>query len=171
MPEPRLADLTNAELFELHTQVLQELNIRGVARTANSLQGEVGEALALAVYGGVLPPTGEKSVDVIDSRGRRIQVKTRTLPQGVQRVFQFSDLDFDMALCIRFDRASSDLVWAREFTPHELGILASTHPRGPRLSTGLASKNGTDVTETFRVAHNSLRNALGLEGRISTLPE
>lgn len=171
MPEPRLAELTNAELFALHAQIRQELNIRGVARTANNLQGEAGEALALAVYGGVLPSTGEKSVDVIDSRRRRIQVKTRTLPQGVQRFFQFSNLDFDVALCIRFERDSSDLVWAREYTPQELEDLSSFHPSGPRLPTGRAAKNGTDVTATFQLAYNSMRNDQRLENTTSALPE
>lgn len=157
MPDSKLANLTNAELIDLHAHVLRELTNRGITRTASSLQGEVGEALALAVYGGLLPPPGTQSVDVIDPRGRRIQVKTRTLPQGVQRVFQFSDLDFDVAICIRFDRSSNDLVWAREYTPHDLQKLTTPHARGPRLPTGIATQSGTDRTASFQAAYQAIR--------------
>lgn len=81
--------------------------------------------LALAVYGATLPPPGTKAYDLTDAQGRLVQVKTRTLARRVDRIFQFRRLDFDLALCIRFDCDSNDLDWAREYDEEELHTLAS----------------------------------------------
>ncbi|MFV4913627.1 hypothetical protein PFZ49_08720 [Microbacterium lacticum] len=91
-----LRELTLTELFELQANIGGEFQRRGVSRTAGSIQGEVGESLALAVYGGMLPPPGARAYDLNDAQGRLVQVKTRTLPAGVTRVFQFDSLDFDV---------------------------------------------------------------------------
>lgn len=152
-----LSALSNAELFDLHARVQREFGTRGISRTSGAIQGEVGEALALAVYGGTLPPPGTKAYDLTDAQGRLVQVKTRTLLPGVTRVFQFHSLDFDVALCIRFDRATNALDWAREYTVDELRGLVSPHANGPRLPMGRAKDNGRDVTAAFRAAYDTLR--------------
>ncbi|MUU73525.1 hypothetical protein [Pseudarthrobacter sp. GA104] len=89
MTIPDLSALTLSELLQLQARIGQEIIRRGVSRTSGSIQGEVGEALAKAVYGGVLAPPGTKAYDLADALGRKIQVKTRTLPRGVDRMFQF----------------------------------------------------------------------------------
>lgn len=152
-----LEALPVSELFDLHAQVLRELGRRGISRTSGSIQGEVGEGLALAVYGGTLPPPGTKAYDLTAADGRRIQVKTRTLPKGDDRMFQFHSLEFDLALCIRFDRESHHLDWAREYDVEELRTLVSRHAQGPRLPMGRAHANGRDVTSRFRAAYDVLR--------------
>lgn len=152
-----LEALPLAELFDLHTRIQREFGRRGVSRTSGAIQGEVGEGLALAVYGGTLPPPGTKAYDLTDAQGRLIQVKTRTLPRGDERMFQFHSLDFDLALCVRFDRDSNDLDWAREYDVDELRGLVSPHAQGPRLPMGRAKVNGRDVTATFRAAYDALR--------------
>lgn len=152
-----LRELTLTELFELQANIGGEFQRRGVSRTAGSIQGEVGESLALAVYGGMLPPPGARAYDLNDAQGRLVQVKTRTLPAGVTRVFQFDSLDFDVALCIRFDRDTNALDWAREYDVEELRGLVSPHASGPRLPMGRAKANGRDVTATFRAAYDALR--------------
>ncbi|WP_420792192.1 DUF6998 domain-containing protein [Arthrobacter agilis] len=149
--------LTLSELFDLQAQIQREFTRRGVARTSGAIQGEVGERLALAVYGGALPPPGTKAYDLVDAHGRLVQVKTRTLPKGVNRIFQFHSLDFDLALCMRFDRHSGELEWAREYDVEELRLLVSPHAQGPRLPTGRAQTNGRDMTTTFQVAYKALR--------------
>lgn len=149
--------LALAELFELNARIQRELGKRGVTRTSGAIQGEVGEGLALAVYGGTLPPPGMKAYDLIDAQGRLVQVKTRTLPKDVHRIFQFHNLDFDVAVCIRFDRNSNDLEWAREYDVEELRSLVRPHAQGPRLPTGRARANGRDVTVSFRAAYDALR--------------
>lgn len=152
-----LEALELSELFDLHTRIQREFNRRGVARTSGAIQGEVGEGLALAVYGGTLPPPGTKAYDLTDAQGRLVQVKTRTLPKGDDRIFQFHSLDFDLALCIRFDRDSNELDWAREYDVHELRSLVSPHAQGPRLPMGRARANGRDVSASFRAAYDTFR--------------
>ena len=151
-----LEELSLSELFDLHARIQREFARRGVSRTSGAIQGEVGEGLALAVYGGTLPPPATKPYDLIDAQGRLIQAKTRTLPKGDQRIFQFHSLDFDIAVCIRFDRDSNELEWAREFDNSELRSLVSPHAQGPRLPMARAHANGRDVTSTFRAAYHAL---------------
>jgi len=152
-----LERLPLSELFDLHARVQREFGRRGISRTSGAIQGEVGEGLALAVYGGALPPPGTRAYDLTDAQGRLVQVKTRTLPEGVTRMFQFDSLDFDLAVCIRFDRGSNDLDWAREYDVEELRSLLSPHADGPRLPMGRAKANGRDMTATFRDAYDALR--------------
>lgn len=154
----KLDELTRAELFNLEAAIRRELGRRGTVRTSGSIQGEVGERLALEVYGGRLPPVGTKAFDLVDANGRFVQVKTRTLPNGEHRIFQFDSLDFDLAICIRFDRDSNDLEWAREYDVAELRSLVSPHKKGPRLPTGRARRNGRDVTAAFLGAYDTLRS-------------
>jgi hypothetical protein len=157
-----LAALPLSELLNLHARIQREFGRRGVSRTSGPIQGEVGEGLALSVYGGTLPPPGTRAHDLIDAEGRLIQVKTRTLPPGVTRMFQFDSLDFDLAVCMRFDRETNALDWAREYDVEELRSLVSPHADGPRLPMGRATANGRDVTATFRAAYEALRG-IGIE--------
>lgn len=143
------------ELLVLHARAQQELGRRGLTRTSGSVHGELGEALALALYGGVLSPPGTKAYDLIDGEARRVQVKTRTLPSGQDRTFHFHELGFDLALCIRFDRASNEVEWAREYSVEEVQSLARPHSKGLRLSTGRARVNGHDVTDAVRAAYTA----------------
>lgn len=79
-------------------------------------------------------------------------MKSRTLPPGKPRHFGFKSLDFDLTVCLRLDRETNGLEWAREFRPSEIRSLASDHEDGPRLSTRRASEYGQDVTAAFRAA-------------------
>lgn len=157
MTELDLESLTISELLDLHARIQREFGRRKVLRTSTAIQGEVGEALALTVYGGTLPLPGTRAYDLTDGQGRLVQVKTRTLPRGSTRMFQFDSLDFDLALCIRFDRDTNSLDWAREYDVEELRALVSPHADGPRLPMGRAMLSGRDMTETFRSAYDALR--------------
>lgn len=150
MPPYDLQRLTLSDLLRLDAELHGELMRRGISRTASDLGGELGEYLAQRVYGGELSPPGTAAFDLTDAQGRRVQVKSRTLPPGHQRHFAFDSLDFDLAVCLRFDRDTNRLEWAREFGPSELYALLTAHKDGPRLPTGRASKNGADVTAAFR---------------------
>lgn len=156
MTETNLEAMSLQDLLTLYAGIQKELQRRGVSRTAGSIQGELGEQLALLVYGGVMPLPGAKAYDLTDNAGRRIQVKTRTLPPGDDRTFHFNNLDFDFAICIRFDRESGELDWAREYSTPELRELVSPHAGGFRLPMGRAKQNGVDVTASFRGAHTAL---------------
>lgn len=156
MTIPDMGGLTLAELPELQARLGREIARRGALRSSGSIQGEIGEDLALAIYGGVLAPPGTKGYDLTDVHGRRIQVKTRTLPRGDDRIFQFSSIDVDLAVCIRFDRETNALDWAREYTREELREIVSPHAQGPQLPMGRARRNGTDVTVTFQSAYEAI---------------
>jgi hypothetical protein len=158
MAELDLEAMTLPDLLSLYGNIQQEFQRRGVSRTAGSIEGEIGERLALTIYGGTLPPPGTKAYDLTDAAGRKIQVKTRTLPRGDDRMFQFHTLDFDVAVCIRFDRGTGHLDWAREYSVTELRGLVSPHAAGPRLPMGRAKANGMDVTPAFRQAYDALRS-------------
>lgn len=151
--EDSLSDLMtrrSALLAELGT-ITTELKRRGLGRT-DQVVGELGERLALEVYGGLLEPPSAPDIDLIDAGGRRIQVKARELPAGARRPFQFESMDFDIAVCIRFDRATFHLDWAREITVEEFVEIHAAHKAGPRLLSVRAAQAGADVTERFRAA-------------------
>jgi hypothetical protein len=151
-----LEALTISELFDLHARMQREFGRRGVSRASGAIQGEVGEGLALAVYGGTLPAAGARAFNLTDSQGRLVQVKTRTLPKGDTRMFQFDSLDFDLAVCIRFGRDTNALDWAREYDVEDLRTLVRPHADGPRLPMGRAKLSGRDVTDNFRAAYDAL---------------
>lgn len=130
------------------TKVLRDA---GLARTDN-LVGELGERLAFQAYGGVLASTSARDIDLIGADGRRVQVKTRALPAGDLRVYDFASLDFDLAVCIRFEMPSFSLKWAREFTPTALAAVATARPAGFRVTGARARDNGADVTCAFQKA-------------------
>jgi hypothetical protein len=157
VPGEPLADLMarRAALLSELGDITKELRRRGLGRT-DQVVGELGERLALEVYGGVLEPPSAPDIDLVDAGGRRIQVKARELPAGEQRMFQFSSMDFDVAVCIRFDRETFRLDWAREVAVEEFAEIHATHKAGPRLSGARAARAGVDVTERFRAAWRSL---------------
>ncbi|MBF6671458.1 hypothetical protein [Glutamicibacter sp. FBE19] len=158
MTPEELQQLPTGQLLRLETMARAEFTRRGISRTAGSLAGELGERLTKLVYGCTLAVQGTASYDLIDKENRRIQVKTRMLPTGAQRHFQFRNdqLDFELAVCLRFNRETFELEWAREFNRAETEDLSTEHETGPRLRTGKAFKNGKDKTELFRSALASL---------------
>ena len=108
-------------------------------------------------YGGRLLPPGTKSADVLDSDGRRIQVKTRSLPPGQTRFWQFRDFDFDLTVVIWLDRLTGDVVFARELTRTEVESVVIAHPSGGwRLRMGRARSVGADVTNRIRQSYSEL---------------
>ncbi|TFD63732.1 hypothetical protein [Cryobacterium sp. Hb1] len=82
------------ELLAIHIAVLEEIQDRGLSRTRGSLVGELAERIAVTAYGGELVTAGLKSIDLIDDRGRTIQVKARALKLGVNRIYAFSSSRF-----------------------------------------------------------------------------
>ena len=117
-----MADLTSmslVELRELRTAINGEIQGRGHSRTATSLEGELMERVVANAYGGALAPLTNKSVDVILADGRTLQVKTRSLPRGETRFWQFDDSDFDLCVVILMDRETSQIDFARELSVAE----------------------------------------------------
>jgi len=143
-----------ALLGELRT-IAAELQTRGLGRTKNVV-GELGERLALEVYGGQLKQVNGKDHDLVDRDGRRVQVKARELPEGARRPYQFSSLEFDVALCLRFDRATFAIEWAREISRDEFAVIARPYKTEWRAGSVLVAQSGLNVTSRFRDAWTSL---------------
>jgi len=57
---------------------------------------------------------------------------------------------------VRFDRATLDIEWAREYTSSEIESAASRQKADWRVRTGSATAPGHDVTQLFRKAMESL---------------
>jgi len=158
---PMPSGLDRASLVELLTwrnQIDAELKARGHVRTASSVAGELMERAVADAYAGELLKQGAKSSDVKLPDGRRIQVKTRSLPPGDQRHWAFKDLDFDMAVVIRLDRETFGVDWARELTREEVAALARPHETDRlRLRMASARSAGKDVTDMVRAAYAALQ--------------
>ena len=149
------------ELLITHVAVLGEIQRRGLTRTRGSLVGELGERITLAAYGGALETAGRKSIDLIDGKGRTVQVKTRALEPGVNRIFAFSSFDFEILVAVMLDARTFDIQWARELTGSEASEIARYRvpSRDWTIATGKVKQAGIDITERMRAAY------LGLDSR------
>ncbi len=78
-----LGGMSLEELLSLRRAIDAEFKARGHSRTASSLAGELIERVVSVAYSGQLVPVGAKSVDVVANDGRRLQVKVRSLPNGI----------------------------------------------------------------------------------------
>lgn len=158
MPIPNLAHLTLRELLDTTAAVSTELRSRGYVRTGTSLPGELMEHVTAVSYGGTLEAPANQGWDVRAPDGRRIQVKTRNLADGVNRPFSFKNLDFDAAVLILTDINRFEIVWAREVTLDELEPLLIPHKTvGYRLTMYRAKTSGADIAEVLSDAFAQLR--------------
>jgi hypothetical protein len=152
-----LDGMSLTELLALRNAIDSEIAMRGHSRTASSLAGELLERTVAAAYSGRLMRVGTKSVDVVAGDGRRLQVKTRSLPKGDLRHWAFRDIDFDAAIVVAVDRATSMIDWARELSNDEVRTLAQPHATdGWRLRMAPTRSAGLDVTDHLRRAFQEL---------------
>ena len=154
---PVLSQVTLPDLLVLRNAINAEIRGRGHTRTATSLEGELMERVVADAYDGTLAPPTNKSVDVLLSDGRTIQVKCRSLPKGDTRFWSFDDFEFTMAVVISMDRDSAQILFARQLTRPELEAHAVAHAGGGyRLRMGKARGLGEDVTEKLQAAYAAL---------------
>jgi hypothetical protein len=155
---PDVTVLALTDLLRLRRAIDTEITARGHARTSTSLEGELMERVVADAYGGELQRPGQKSSDVALPDGTQIQVKMRSLPEGVLRHWTFKDFEFDLAVVISIDRDTSSIIWARELSRDEAVALARPHAAGGwRIRMARARTSGVDVTERLRDAFSRLR--------------
>ena len=152
-----LEELSAGQLLAQYAAILSELRRRGISRTSNAPLGDYAEHLASAVYRGPLEPNSVKSHDLVSADGRRIQVKAITIADGMHPSATFSafrSFDFDAAAFLAVDRATYDVLWAREVPADEVRAAArfSTHTNAHTVRIPVAAKLGVDVTDAFRRA-------------------
>lgn len=146
---------TVPQLLAQYAEILAELRKREVVRTRNAPIGDYAEFLSAAVYGGELEPNSGKSYDLIAADGRSVQVKARTIGDGVRSSAKFSafrSFDFDVAVFLAFDLSSYDLVWAHEVPSAEVRSATSysAHTNASTVRISTARQLGTDVTDRFQ---------------------
>lgn len=152
--ERPLGEASVPGLLGQYAAILAELRARGIVRTSNAPLGDYAEYLTQQVYGGDLAANSVRSYDLIDSEGRRVQVKARTWapttsPSSVFSVFR--SFDFDVAVLLVFSQKTYELLWAVEMAPAAIERAArwSSHVNGHRLRVPLARRDGVDVTQRF----------------------
>ena len=71
----KLREMTLAELLALHVQIGEELRVRGISRSANSLTSDFAEYLFCSAFGWEQEPNSKRGYDAKDSNGIRYQIK------------------------------------------------------------------------------------------------
>lgn len=135
------ADHATPQLLSQYAQILAELRIRGVVRTANAPLGDYAEHMALRVYGGSLAQNSAKSYDLTTDNGRRIQVKARTVSASTSASAVFSvfrSFEFDVATLLVLDSRTYALKWARDDTRPRQG----RPPAGQRMCEATSCRSG-----------------------------
>jgi hypothetical protein len=153
----RLGHRGISDLLGIYGQVLEELNERGVIRSANAPTGDYAEWLVQRALGGELQPNANKSADLI-VRKKKIQIKARVLSDpeksGERQLSSFRSWDFDAAVIVLFDRRYA----VRRATRIKVGELEATAREdkwvsGQRvIARDALLDHGRDITEKLREA-------------------
>ena len=111
-----LKGFDEAGLLRLYTEVLNQMKVREMIRSANAIPGDLGERFVKNRLGLELVPNSVKGYDAIDAEGTKYQIKTRRItPQNPSRQLGgFRDLDqrlFDYCIVVNLQE---------DFTPKEL---------------------------------------------------
>jgi len=74
-----LSNLRPSELLALHVNVADELRTRGITRSSNNPTGDLAEYLCCKAFGWNQTGNSNRSIDAVDSRGLRYQIKGRRM--------------------------------------------------------------------------------------------
>lgn len=166
MSSPQAPDLTQLkirELLVLEAAIVGELRARELVRTNNKPLGDIAEQVVLHARGGFLEANSNKSHDVTDRVGHKIQVKARSIRPGrkIGRFSPFRSFGFDSAVFLVFDAESFDLVGAREAGPDEIvGITKlSAHTNGRQPNLYQVSRIGESVLPEMKAAYEALNQS------------
>lgn len=101
-----LKDVSLRGLLALHSEILEELRRRGLARSANSPTGSLAEYLFCRASAWEQAPNSKKGFDATDAEGTRYQIKGRRLHKRNQscQLSAIRDVDrFDVPSAALFD--------------------------------------------------------------------
>jgi hypothetical protein len=132
---PDLSAFSEAGLFSLYRAILSELKSRGVVRTQNAPAGDYAEYLVAAALGGQMAPNSEKSWDVLDNDGEKLQVKARVVSDPVQpsqlQLSPFRSFDFHFAVIVLLSAADYTVVRASKVP---CGVVESAAIHRPHVN-------------------------------------
>ncbi|MFC8411505.1 DUF6998 domain-containing protein [Arthrobacter sp. NPDC057259] len=146
-----VSSASELELIETLERVKAELKRRDLVRTRSTV-GDFGEYLAVAMYGGALSPKGSAGYDLIDSKGRKVQVKTRSADVDLSSR-KFAGLGkggFEVCLFLCLTTSSYRPHLAREVDGGRVAKLLDSYGR---VSYGKIRNEGIDVLETALAAY------------------
>ena len=100
--------LSNLDLLQLHSSIIEELKRRGVVRTKNNPVGDYTEWLVAQGLGLELATNSSAGFDGIDADGAKIQIKGRRItPDNNSRqlsaIRNLESKDFDQLAAVIFD--------------------------------------------------------------------
>lgn len=99
-----VADMTTSDLIRTYVAIQDELRVREVTTSGNSLTGQLGEYLFIRAFGWEPAATSRAGFDALDG-ALRIQIKARRLSEGGgnEQLGAIRDLDgFDVLAVILF---------------------------------------------------------------------
>jgi hypothetical protein len=100
---------TTTQLLQLHSQILEELQKRGIVKTKNNPIGDYAEWIVSKCLGCSLTSNSNSGYDAIDDQGIRYQIKARRITPS-NKSSQLSAIrgleknDFDYLVAILFDQ-------------------------------------------------------------------
>ena len=74
-----LSEMTPPQLLALHAKLCDELQSRGITRSANNPTGDLAEYLFCKAFGWTQAGNSHANVDAVDSGGFRYQIKGRRI--------------------------------------------------------------------------------------------
>jgi len=103
-----LESLSNQELLQTYSQILDELRVRKVVRTFNSPIGDYTEWLIANKLGLTLVENSTSGYDAIDAKGVKFQIKGRRLTSRNQSrqlssIRNLERCDFDYLIAVLFN--------------------------------------------------------------------
>jgi hypothetical protein len=119
-----LEDVSDAEVVLLWAQVMDEMQKRGLVRSANNPVGDFAEGVAAERLGlSLVDDKAARGFDAVDEVGRKYQIKGRRLlkPNASRQIGAIRDIEeglFDFLVVVIFDRwLAVQEIWK---IPHDL---------------------------------------------------
>ncbi|WP_394938801.1 hypothetical protein [Psychromicrobium sp. YIM B11713] len=97
------SDSPSSDLLRAYDAILDELTRRKIIRTRNNPAADLAEYLTWKTLGGNLSRLSKDAYDLIDGRGRRVQVKCRRVEGSSKPFGAFSSFEFDVAVFVLFE--------------------------------------------------------------------
>jgi hypothetical protein len=152
---PALPGLSVHDLLRVPHEVLEELRRRGIIRGRN-VTGDIGEAIAAAMFNVERAAPGTAGYDLVDGARRRVQVKTRAFNANpsARRYSSLESGGYDAVLFLALDPVTFEPFNARDVSAARVTELLAAHPGG--LKYPHVKDRGTDLTDMARSAYRLL---------------
>jgi hypothetical protein len=125
-----LTGLTPPQLLLLHSEVADELRVRGITRSSNNPTGDLAEYLFCRAFGWKQAENSQANVDAIGPDGRRYQIKGRRITRfnksrQLSAIRDMAGSHFDFLAAVLFKEDYS--VMRAALIPHAIALERSTY--------------------------------------------